>query len=533
MGKKNGYFQLIRNENGTSIRMYPPEDGGEPLKHQEVLSYLERHRMFEVNVKSIAVALNKLDEGIQQIVLSLNPGYPVDETLDIRFEDDNMRAVARFYPPSNDGKKIDKDFILTDLAHNGIKFGIKEDEIDRFLKERHYCEDYVVALGKQVRQGKSAKIKYYFNTDRRLKPKRNPDGSVDFHQLDNISHINKGDVLAELIPADEGDTGIDVFGKKISPKKVQNGTLKYGKNILLSEDGLKIISQVDGHAVLESGKVFVSNVYEVPADVDNSTGDINYEGNVEVRGSVRTGFKIKAMGNVEVYGSVEGAEIVSGGDIILHHGIQGMSRGVLVAKGNIIAKFIESARVHSQGYIEVDAIIQSQVAAKDGVNVMGVKGNIIGGHVKSATYINAKTIGSHMEVSTKVEVGIDPVVQDKISALQHKIEEKNALYKKMGQIVDLFKKKFESGQLNKEKIEVYKNTLSEMQVIREEMMDSHEELEKLTEELVGNKDAFISVSHDIYPGVRLIIGGEMKLINDKYSHCSFKKTDGEIKSHPL
>ena len=330
-----------------------------------------------------------------------------------------------------------------------------------------------------------------------------------------------------------GEYGIDVFGKNIAPIKVRNNTLKYGKNISMSEDGLKLISLVDGHAMLEGNKVFVSNTYEVPADVDNSTGDINYEGNVIVKGSVRTGFKIRALGNVEVYGSVEGAEIVSGGDIILHHGMQGMSKGILVAKGNIVAKFIESTRVHSQGYIEVEAIIQSQVAVRDGITVMGVKGNIIGGHVKSATYIKAKTIGSPMEVTTTVEVGIDPVIQEKIVTLQQKIEEKNKSYKKMAQLVELFKKKFEAGKLTADKADTYTKTLSEMQSVRDEMLSSHEELERLSQELVGNDDAYIEAVRDIHPGVRMIIGGDMKIVNAGYSHCRFKKVDGELKSYPV
>lgn len=533
MGRKNGYFQLVRNENGMSIRIYPPENGGDSVAYHEVVAYLEERRMFDVDVKSLAAAINKATENVQQIVLTLNPGSPTDEEMSIRFEDNNMKAVARFYPPGNDGKKLDKNAIISAVSGKGIKYGIREDEIDRFLKERQYCTDYVIAGGKEVRQGKNAEIKYYFNTDRRLRPKRNPDGSVDFHQLDNISHINKGDVIAELIPADMGEDGIDVFGKTIAPRKVQKDTLKYGKNISMSDDGLKLISLVDGHAMLEGNKVFVSNIYEVPADVDNSTGDISYEGNVIVKGSVRTGFKIRALGNVEVYGSVEGAEIVSGGDIILHHGMQGMSKGILVAKGNIVAKFIESTRVHSHGYIEVDAIIQSQVAARDGITVMGVKGNIIGGHVKSATYIKAKTIGSPMEVTTTVEVGVDPVIQEKIVALQQKIEEKNKSYKKMAQLVELFKQKFEAGKLTADKVEVYKKTLPEMQIVRNEMLSSHEELEQLSQELVGNDDAYIEAVRDVHPGVRMIIGGDMKIVNAGYSHCRFKKTDGEVKSYPV
>ena len=38
--------------------------------------------------------------------------------------------------------------------------------------------------------------------------------------------------------------------------------------------------------------VFVSNVYEVPADVGPSTGDIDYDGSVEVKGNVLSGYTV-------------------------------------------------------------------------------------------------------------------------------------------------------------------------------------------------------------------------------------------------
>lgn len=533
MGNKNGYFKLIRNESGMSIKIFPPEPGGEAVKYSEVVKYLEGNHIFNIDIKSLNRAVTKAEEEIQQILLTSDKSYPVNEKIDIICDDNYMKAVARFYPASNDGKSISKEEILSELEDSGIKYGINENEINRFLNDKEYCANYVVAVGKAPRHGEDAKIKYYFNTDRRLKPKRNKDGSVDFHQLDNISHIHKGDLLAELIPADIGEPGIDICGNRVQPKKVERKTLKHGKNIKLSEDGMKMFSEVDGHAMLENEKVFVSNVYEVPADVDNSTGDISYEGSVIVKGNVRTGFKIKASGDVEVYGAVEGAEIVSGGQIILHHGIQGMSKGILVARGNIVAKFIESAKVHSQGFIEADAIIQSQVAAKGDITIMGVKGNIIGGYVRSTSLISAKSIGSPMGITTMVEVGIDPNIQERISTLKEEMDVKNSAYKKLSQIVDMLKQKAKKGQLDNDKIVLYKKSAGDMEVIRRELDNMQEEYNNLSSELSGNEHASIAVSQDIFPGTKVVISGEVKFINEELCHCRFKRQNGDIKSLPL
>ncbi len=533
MSNQNGYFQLIRDDKGMNIRLFKAQEGGENVKLDEIVKYLEKNQIFEVDIKSLNRAIGLVTAQDQFVTLTLNKGYPVNELMTIRLVDNNMKAIARFYPPSNDGSKVDKAEFMRDIENAGIKFGIKESEIDRFMKERQYCTDYVIAVGKLPRQGKNAEITYMFNTNRKAKPKKNEDGSVDFHNLDNISHVQEGDLLARLTPADLGDPGTDVHGNTVKPHKVERKVLKHGKNIHLSEDELEMFSDVNGHATLEGDKVFVSNVYEVPADVDTSTGDINYDGSVIVRGNVRTGFKIRCGGDVEVYGAVEGAEIVCGGQIILHHGIQGMARGVLVSKGNIVAKFIESAKIHTQGYVEAAAIIQSQVSASGAVNVMGVKGNIIGGHVRSATSVSAKTIGSPMGITTVVEVGVDPVLQEQMDKLKKDMEEKSTMYKKLDQIVAMLKKKMEMGQLDKDKIPVLKKSIEDMVKVKKDMMEDSEKIEKLNEEMLSNTNAFIAVSRSIYPGTKIVVGNDMKFINEELSHCKFKKKDGDIRSNPL
>ena len=258
-----------------------------------------------------------------------------------------------------------------------------ENDLDALMAERVYCTPIILAKATPPIEGKDAKITYHFNTDLTLKPKMLEDGSVDFHTLDTICPVRAGDLLAELEPAVQGRPGIDVCGGLLRPVKVKQRILRVGKNIKLSEDGLKAYSEVNGHATVEGEQVFVSNMYEVPANVDTSTGDIEYEGNVLVHGNVLAGFSITAKGDIVVEGVVEGANLRAGGHIILKRGIQGMDRGVLHANGNVISRFIESATVEAGGYVSADAIMHSTVSAKGDITVDGKKGFITGGVIRS------------------------------------------------------------------------------------------------------------------------------------------------------
>lgn len=532
MQARNGYFQVIRDSNGISIRLFPPVNGGEQVKSEQIIKYLEKNQIIECDFKRLGTDFTDLKTEVT-IPISCYRGYPIDESMDIEVAKDEMIAVVRFYPPSNDGKRIGLSDMKNDLELAGIQYGIDDTILISQIKQPVYCTDFIIARGKAVREGQNAYVTYMFKTDRRAKPKRKEDGSVDFHQLENISHIKKGDLLAKLTPASLGNSGINVFGQEVKPHSVERASLKYGKNIRLSEDGLAIYSEVDGHAVLEGDKVFVSNVYEVPADVDNSTGDIIYDGSVIVHGTVRTGFKVKASGDIEVFGAVEGAEIISGGQVILHHGIQGMAKGIIVAKGNVVTKFIESARVHSEGYIEADSIIQSQVAAKSDIVVKGAKGNIIGGHIRSSTLIDAKSIGSNMGISTVVEVGLDPTIQDKFVSLKKNIVDKNNELNKLKQVAEVLKKRSEQGQLDSDKKLAYKRTIETIDKLRSELLSMQNELDTISCQISENNSARVMVSRVIYPGTKVIISGIQYNVNEQVSYCQYIKQQGEIKLSPL
>ena len=122
--------------------------------------------------------------------------------------------------------------------------------------------------------------------------------------MTTINHCRKGEELARIIPENPGENGYDVYGQAIKPREVKHATLKFGRNIELSEDKHVIRSMVDGHVTLVDDKVFVSDVYEVK-NVDVSTGNIEFDGSIEISGNVVENFEVKAGGNVIINGLAE------------------------------------------------------------------------------------------------------------------------------------------------------------------------------------------------------------------------------------
>lgn len=527
MSCKNSYFQLIVGDYGVAMKYYPPVDGGETLKIDEVIEYLGTQHIEHYDVKKINETILTAQSPVK-ITISDEKIHPIDELMKVKVTPDKMYAIARFYPPSEGKKRADADEFERDLKALKITNGIVYAALNKHEEEPEYCKNIVVAMGKKPVQGKNASIEYKFQTDKKAKPRLNEDGTVDFHHLDNISHVSKGDVLAVLTKEDPGEPGTDIYGAVVRPAKVERMTLKHGNNIQISEDGLKLISMVDGHVTLEGDRVFVSDNYDVPADVDNSTGDIEYNGSVTIKGNVRTGFSVNAHGNVEIFGVVEGANIYADGNIILHRGIQGMGKGKLVCKGNLVSKFIENAEVQAEGYIETDTILHSNVDAKGDIYVRGKNGNIIGGKVRSKTLIEATRIGSTMGTATEVEVGTDPAVANRVNELKVLISEKTAEREKNDQVLKLLRKKQDMGMLEPEKKALLPSLTKNIVLIDSDVKKMTDEYNELTALLAENINAKIQAVSDVYAGVKVSIAGEFILIHENQSHIRFKKQKGEI-----
>lgn len=533
MESRNGYFQLVTKADGLYIKLFEAVENGDKVAYDEISNYLADCKIYEFDKIAIGRALSSLN-GTAEVKISNATFGSIDESIMIYLDEEKMYAKGRFYPPSDGGRSITKDDIINELVKARIKYGLDEEVINDFLLDKHYCTDYILAKATPAVQGSDAVITYHFNTDLTLKPKRNEDGTVDFHRLNMISCCNKGDLLATLTPMDPGKPGIDVCGNILRPLKVNNCVLRHGNKIHLSEDGLKMFSDVDGHVTLTDGRVFVSDTYEVAADVDASTGDIEYEGNVVVKGNVITGYSVKAKGDIEVNGVVEGSYLEAGGQIILKRGMQGMNKGILKANGNIITKFIENAEVYAGGYVSTESILHSKVAAKGDVVVGGKRGFVTGGEIRSGTMISVKTAGSQMGNLTLLEVGIDPQVVTEFRELEKSLVNMKEEKEKLSQALALFRKKMTMGvKLTPEKQGYLKQVTQNNILLETQLKEALRRYEDLKIEMENNTSGMIKVSDVVYPGTKIVISNVIYFVRDMIHYSKFIRDRADIKIIPL
>ena len=528
---RNQYFQLEFRDTFACLHIYPPEHGGKMLSIAEVTEYLADKKFEQYNLKELNDAIiNPEQESV--ILVGDWDGIPVREDMKVIISLDKMKVTCRFFPPSaGNDKKLTAEEIVSDLSFRKVRYGIQQEAILSFLNDRQYCTDYVVAVGTQTIHGRDAKIEYFFNTSKNLQPKRNEDGSVDYKELNTISHVKKGDLLARLIKEDPGKSGKNVFGEEIKPRTVRSAKLQYGNKISINEEKTEIYSDVTGHANYINEKVFVSDVYDVPADVDNSVGNIEYDGSVEIKGNVKSGFTVRATGDIIIHGVVENAFVESGGQIIVKQGIHGMHKGVLKAHTNVMAKYIENAKVYAGGFVEAEAILNSDVSATGEVRVKGKKGLINGGTIRAGKSIEVQYAGTEMGTFTTLEVGIDPEKKERYLELKKDVNKRSKDLEDMKVIIDNYASMLKKGEiLPKDKLLYVQNLALEYKTKKGELEPLRDEMRRIHIEMMESDRSYIAVTRTIFPGVVLSISDLGYSIKDKMNYCRFKKVDGAIKS---
>ncbi len=527
MADKNGYFAVISGGNGTHLELWPEEGNGSPLSVKEIGDYLDDRKLeySPTRLRSMVDSKSRMD-----LPLSAKPlSYKINEEVKLRVSNSRMEVIARFYPPCG-GTLVTADELRKDMIALKIKAQLDEEVVKAFRAEPRYCTDIVIARGTEPKDGTDGSIEYLFNTDPSVKPTMNKDGSVDYFHLNTVVVCSKGQELAKLTPEIPGEPGVDVYGDRLSPRDVKHVQFKYGRNIKVSEDGRTLISDLEGHVNLVEGQVFVSGVLELE-NVDTSTGNIeDYQGNLLVKGNICAGFTVRATGDIEVRGVIEGAHVESGGQISVARGVNGMGKGVLKARTNVIAKYIENSNVEAGNYVQTECIMNSNVTAKETITVEGRKGFISGGIIRAGKTVSAKSIGTEMGIDTSVEVGADPEKRARFLDMQKENQELKKKIEKTSPMLVVFKKKLAAGEkFSPEQVKQLKLLSDGVTAWQKRISENEAAIEAFEKELEETAGASIVVTETVFPGTKLQISDTSIVLKKPYSFCKFVKKGADVR----
>lgn len=252
------------------------------------------------------------------------------------------------------------------------------------------------------------------------------DETVDLHEVSHFINVHAAQALCEL--PQQPKEGCDVFGQSIPalPCPVQLGD----RVALDPENPSRVLATQPGCVRYANGRLSVEQDLEIPGDLDFKIGNIDFSGNVTVRGNVLDDFRIKSAKNIVIGGAVGMASIEAGGDLTIKGGVNGGHKGNLVCAGNLQVHYLHMVSVECGGDVLVDVECHgSTVLAAGSVKVS--RGGIIGGKVTAGNDISAGFLGTAMCVPTLLHAGYQASIDQQLEKQRKALAQALAVVKNL------------------------------------------------------------------------------------------------------
>lgn len=441
-------------------------------------------------------------------------------------EDCTEALITLYYRPEN---PFTEEEIRKILVEHGIVTGLVEDTLAELVAGGHDYEEVTIAKGTAPVDGRDGFFEFHFNPQPETRPIILADGTVDYNVLGKIELVTEGQHIVTYHPAVPGIDGVDVYGKPLEAYQGVDLPPLQCKHCQMDDDGSKYYAKVEGNVTLEGNSLTVTPLYLVEGNLDAATGDVDFHGDVLVQGNVFAGATVRTTGNITVNGHVETANLYAGKDVILKNGMQGAGAGVIRAKRNVMAKFLEQTQVFAGNEVNTGALLNCDVETNNSIVVTGKRGTVIGGRIMAAELISAASIGNRAGVKTQLTIGLEKDFKSMMEELDRlTLETQDSLsdtLRELDEVSMRLKSKAPTPELSSRKLELTRakiqcqSKLSELYTKREQMID-------INSRSVEGK---IVTSELAYAGTEITINGIHISLHSEYRNVTFKKHQREIR----
>lgn len=447
--------------------------------------------------------------------LSQKIGERRDGEFLIEIADDAMEAYLTLVPPQ--GGRARSVEVINEVRAQGITHGILHEVLRGALSTGH-CARLLIAKGEEPVQGEHARFESLLDAKEEALSEIDDDAVVQYADLGHLLLINIGDPLMRRIPAVPGINGVNIKGQAVPALPIPE--LTFNKDcvgtVVDENDPDLLVAAIAGQPQAITNGVKINPIVEID-DVDLSTGNVDFSGTVKIKGDVKTGMRLRVSGDVFVNGTVEAAEIVAGGNIVVKGGIIGHAEtqpgmasiaARVKADGSVQALFAESAHISAGDSIMLSGNArQCEMLAGNEILVGKTNpklGQIIGGRAQATMMIKAVTFGSSTAATTKIQVGLDPYLEEKLRAkeqeFQKKLDELDRVIKQLAHYKQ-HPDKAKNGM--GEETELRRKTLAQ------EVKNLVAEQSEMKEDLIAAESARIVAVKAVYEGVEMRIARQV------------------------
>lgn len=449
----------------------------------------------------------------------------VDANCNVFLTPDRMTAFICVFPPIAEGMEIYREHIKEALQKKNVTYGIDEEKIYDIADKRKYNVLFAVARGKPCLHGEDGFVVDHYPREADVGLKEDEHGNVDHKSLRRFQSVENGGLICEITLPTEGENGMDVTGRELKARPGKKPRIPQGRNTELTEDGTRLVASMDGDIIFQNNTFCVDRVLTINGSVDNSVGNLDYNGNIVITEDVKSGFKVNATGDIFVRGSVEGAFLSAGGNIEIADGMNGNGQGLLKACGDIKITFMESANVVCHQDIYAATIVNSDILCGGSIYATKGKGVIVGGSIKAMKMVEAKRIGNQNGGENRIKLGYE--MKDEANDLE-------TLQKELAESRDTLDKIYQNIIYLKSKESIPENRRELLEKLEMQSIMYIQKIETLEERITEAENAKPDYSqckvrsHIIYPMTKISLHYAKYTVRDTTPMCSIYYKDEKL-----
>ncbi|WP_138420408.1 FapA family protein [Aquibacillus sediminis] len=270
-----------------------------------------------------------IDQKKLEVTIEIEPGYKINRIVQDVQPAQHIKLVAEEHKEIVNTLSYEDIFKKMESLH--VKYGFEQAEILKAI-ETTELGIFVIAKGKKATPGENGKIELKVDVDTKNGLIENEVGEIDFRESKMIPTVDQGKVVAVIHPPIPGNPGVTVTNEPLPAKQTHPIALKIGKGVTQVDD--KIVATESGRPVIEQRGMLVSAsimpklVHRDPVNL--SSGNIHFNGDVEVLGEIEETMIVEAGGDIVVHKSVHSATLTS--------------LKSLIVKGNVIGSELSAGK---------------------------------------------------------------------------------------------------------------------------------------------------------------------------------------------
>lgn len=393
-------------------------------------------------------------------------------------------------------------------------------------------KSYIIAKGLPPQKGADAKISYLQQAEKT--PVINEDGKADYFDMNFLVEINEGSWLGEKVPAKQGIAGKNILGESVPALMGDDFPLKYDTKSAyeVEEEGKTVLrSKTKGVIGEVNGLLTVQKHLVIDGDVGLETGNLKFDGSIQVRGTVMPGYSIVSSGDISIESNegIHAADLIKSteGDVFIKGGIFGRGVTKVEAYHNIFVKHANECTLEAKDNINIGFYSLGATIFCDSLVLDERKGKIIGGKAIAINSITSAYTGNNSERKTELIVqGIDRKIltenaKTKAQDMMKLQEETTKLKFSLSQL-----NQFKSSMTNQQ-VAIYEQTKQKYNEIQREIKELDGEIQRILKMLRQTSDYFIQITREANPGTIIQIGNKSSFLTTQ-TQGKFKLENGEL-----